>query len=451
MVSTLITTLLMTTGNSLLSGDDTILPRKASFGGQLAEATPNDTEGSPQVSGALVVRVLPQQTAQLLGVQEKDVILKLNNQTISGSRSLIAELKSVFGGQQLSLEVWRPGEKKVIKLTGKAIERAKQKSTEEYTVQYSSVESLGKRIRVITTIPKVKQKSAAIFLMGGIGSYSIDGEFSNTAYGNVLESFAKSGFATVRVDKPGQGDSQGPAEYTDLLFDEEADAYLQALRAAKKNPSINADNIIVFGHSMGGCFGPLVASQESVKGLAVYGTVAKSWYEYTLENERRQSLLAGARPDEIEAEIKESTQVFFRVFEEGMSIATIESKYPELKEALNSRFPDKKTYSGVGLPFFQQLAKKNMMSYWAKVDAKTLVMYGENDFISGEGDHKMIADAMNIFKPKSSEFKIIPASDHGFFETTSPLDSRMKWGKPGNKVNPAMLKTFTDWVTKTVG
>jgi pimeloyl-ACP methyl ester carboxylesterase len=425
------------------------LPRKAALGSQLTEATSDDLKGTFQKTAAKVVRVLPDLTAQSLGLKDGDVILKLNDQEISASKDVIAGMRKILGGQELKVEIWRPSEKKVLKLRGTAKERPKQKDTSDYRVLYQTVNSNGKKLRVITTIPNQAKKSPAIFLIGGIGSYSVDGEFAAVPYGSILESFAKNGYATIRIDKPGQGDSEGPDTYTDLTFDVESDAYLQALRFTKQNESIQSDKIVIFGHSMGGCFGPVVASQEPVRGIAVYGTVGKSFYEYTIENERRQGLLAGSKPDEVEAEIVESRKVFFHLFEEGLSLLEIKSKYPDLTNAIQNRFPDGKTYSGVGLPFFQQLAKKNLMSYWAKTSAKTLVMYGENDFISGESDHRHIADSINAFRPGNAEFKLIPRSDHGFFETTSPRDSMVKWGKPGNKVNPAMLTTLTAWVKAT--
>ena len=45
--------------------------------------------------------------------------------------------------------------------------------------------------------------------------------------------------------------------------------------------------MFIFGHSMGGVFGPILASEIPIRGIAVYGTVAKTWTEYCLENWRR--------------------------------------------------------------------------------------------------------------------------------------------------------------------
>ena len=62
-------------------------------------------------------------------------------------------------------------------------------------------------------------------------------------------------------------------------------------------PSIDQDKILIFGHSMGGCEGPIIATEFPVKGIAVYGTVTRTWHEYMLENLRRQAPLAGTSPN----------------------------------------------------------------------------------------------------------------------------------------------------------
>ncbi len=44
---------------------------------------------------------------------------------------------------------------------------------------------------------------------------------------------------------------------------------------------------------MGGAFGPMIAAENPVKGLAVYGVAARTWFEYLLDTLRYQGLVAG--------------------------------------------------------------------------------------------------------------------------------------------------------------
>ena len=64
----------------------------------------------------------------------------------------------------------------------------------------------------------------------------------------------------------------------------------QGLKALAAYDFVDRDNIVIFGHSMGGVMAPLIAAEAPVKGIAVYGTVAKTWYEYFGENFRRQAM-----------------------------------------------------------------------------------------------------------------------------------------------------------------
>lgn len=60
------------------------------------------------------------------------------------------------------------------------------------------------------TRPKTPGRYPAVLLVGGLGCYSLDGELMRDAgYGPVLKTLLQHGFATMRVEKTGEGDSEG--------------------------------------------------------------------------------------------------------------------------------------------------------------------------------------------------------------------------------------------------
>ena len=395
--------------------------------------------------GLEVTRTVPGGSADALGLKAGDILVSVGKEKVGEKKPLPPVISRYYANQPIELKVIR--DRKTVSLKGTLKERPRQIS-DDFTVEYSQVVSRGKRIRVITTRPKGDGKFPALFLIGGIGAYSVDGNFSSIAYGNVLEPVAKAGFATVRIDKPGQGDSEGPA-YADLKFGDEQDAYLQALRYAKHLSYIDPNRIAIFGQSMGGTFGPLIAAQEPVAGLAVHGTLAKSWVEYWVENVRRQSALAGASPADIDADQKKLSALNTFLFYEKMSPAQIVRRHPEMKEFVAAQIPDGKTISGVGIPFFQELADQNLMKAWSEVKAPVLVFWGENDFISTRWDHEYIVDTLNRKNPGSATLRVLEQSDHGFFRTSSPRDSMERWGK-GSPHNPNIEEALIDWLRKTL-
>jgi hypothetical protein len=361
---------------------------------------------------------------------------------------VIQTLSSKRAGQEASFVFRRGDETKNV--SGSLIGRPLQKP-DGFEVVYDQVVSKGNRIRIIITLPDGNTEPApTLFMIGGIGAYSIDGDFATSPYGKVLDPIAKGGYATVRVEKPGMGDSEGPAAYTDLMFDDELDAYIQALRLIKTNPRINKDRIVIFGHSMGGAFGPLVAQAEPVKGIMVHGTMSKTWTEYVIENTRRQYLLAGASPGDLDEAMKGTTSLAKYLFIDGMSPTEIQEKVPALVPTLRGMIPDGKTYSGVNIKFFQQLAQKNLPAAWEKFDGSVLALWGENDYISTEWDHSFIAEIVNRRTPGKGTFKVVPQSDHGFFKTSSPQDSRSKWGRPGNMFNQNIVEILAEWIKTNI-
>ncbi len=390
--------------------------------------------------------MIPGTTAEALRLLPGDVILSLNGTKITTVPEVMAQMRSVMGSHPISARIIRDG--KNLELTGTAIEKPKQKG-DGFTVQYSQVLSQGKRIRVIATHPNGPGPYPTIFMIGGIGSYSMDGEYSAISYGNILGQFAKD-YAIIRTDKPGQGDSEGPP-YAELLFDTELDAYLQSMRLTKSFPFVDKNRIAIFGHSMGGVFGPLVAQTEKVAGLAVSGTISKTWMEYILENTRRQSILGGAQAEAVDKEIFDLAAVSQHLFYEDMSTKEIIRKYPKLKEAVNAQIPDGKTYSGVGLGFWQQLAKKNMPAAWLKTNTKVLALWGSTDFISTQWDHEYIANIINQKTPSSAEYFVVPKSDHGFSNTATMKESMEKWGTGKAAFNPNIVEILRAWFKRTIG
>jgi pimeloyl-ACP methyl ester carboxylesterase len=306
-------------------------------------------------------------------------------------------------------------------------------------VVYDQVKVGDRRIRVIITHPQGVGPFPTLFLIGGIGAYSVDAPFASAPYGNVLGPIAKSGYATIRVEKPGQGDSEGPV-YTDLLFEDELKAYVGAMKLAKTLTVVDKNRIAVFGHSMGGTFGPLLFAEEPFAGLAVNGTLARTWLEY----------LAGSPAAQVDQFMRPFATVNQLLFNDQWSLAEVKEKRPDLAPILTQISPDGKTMSGVGIPFFQQLAKRNLGEAWGKVTVPTLVTWGENDFISGESCHVMIRDIVNTAKPGVAEYVKLSNSDHGFNETASFRDSMTTWGQPGGKFNANIVETLKSWLDRTL-
>jgi uncharacterized protein len=424
------------------------LLRKGALGVELRPPTEDEakTLGAIPDLGMVVTRVVPGLTAEGWKLQPGDIIIKIGEDPVKRGVPVQSILAKHRTGQAISVDVVRGS--KIQKFTTNFVEKPRQKE-EGMTIVYDQVLAGKNRIRVIATHPKAPGKYPTVMLIGGIGAYSVDSNFDRMPYGDIMGAIAKAGYATIRIDKPGQGDSDGP-NYSDLKFSEEREALLQGLRLAKTFEFVDKDNIAIFGHSMGGILGPEVASKEAVKGVAAMAFAIKSWFEYSLENTRRQVLLGGADPVEVEDYIKQLTSAYYYLYEKQMTPAAIIEAYPELKPIIQSFSPDLDTTSGVGIHFFQEIARSNRMEYWSKFTGEALLLYGENDFVCAEWDHQYVADFLNSKRPGSAKFVKVPKTDHFFTATTSYKDSFQRGMQPGQKKSEETVPILLPWLDKVL-
>lgn len=414
------------------------------LGAQLLVATDEVRSAAGIDSGVLIGAVTPNTTASVGGLAQGDIVYSIDGKEVGSPQEAVATVSGIPVGSRFEVRLVRSRQRQTLSMT--MLEKPRDKGA-NYEVIYDHVVSNGRRIRTMVSKPTKPGKHPVFFLIQGLGNFSLDNPIGTGAYADIIKPFVDEDWVTVRVDKPGQGDSEG-GPTADEDFDAELDCYRQALKAIKKYDFVDPDRIFIFGHSMGGCFGPIVASEEKVAGIAVYGTVLKTWTEYWLENVRRQQLLGGANFTQVHDNLQNISRFMHYLLKERLSAETIKERHPDLQSTVNQNVPDGKHMSTRTVEFWRQLDSKNFASYWERVDAHVLAMWGENEFISTKEDHGMIAEIVNSKRPGTAEFVIVKESDHGFFKTTSAADSHRKWGQPGSEFNPEVLRLLKEWFNK---
>ena len=89
----------------------------------------------------------------------------------------------------------------------------------------------------------------------------------------LVRTIATRGYVTMRVEKSGVGDSEGPP-CGEIGYSQELEGYGAALAALKRHPSVDSDKVYLLGISLGGVFAPVLAGGNPVRGIIVYGTPA---------------------------------------------------------------------------------------------------------------------------------------------------------------------------------
>jgi dienelactone hydrolase len=395
--------------------------------------------------GIAIDQVIPGSTAEAAGFQAGDVLVALNGTKITGANEFVRMIGGRKAGEGITIDL-RRGEaarQEKITLKGRPLE-----TSDAFEVVYGAVPSRAGRLRTILTRPKGEGKHPAVFLIQGVGLFSVDNPIGALAsYKTIADDFTRRGYVTLRVDKPGCGDSEGgPAR--DVDFDTELDGYRQALKMLKARGDVDAERVVLLGHSMGGVMAPLLAVEIPVRGIIVYGTIARTWTEYMLENSRRQLELADIDPSAIDQQLRDDAALLTYLYGEKLSPKEIVARSPRLRPLLEQSITEDRYFVDRSLTFFRQLADKNLGAAWESFTGHALAIWGKADFVSNEDDHALIARIVNRDHPGHGTFLAMDGIDHGFNRAASRRESfeRGRSRQPG-EFNPAILDVCRAWIS----
>ncbi|HEX4387968.1 MAG TPA: alpha/beta hydrolase [Steroidobacteraceae bacterium] len=312
------------------------------------------------------------------------------------------------------------------------------------TVRYEAIRTAdGQRLRTIVTHPeRPAGRMPTIFVVGWLSCDTIEappGSADGTK--RMLQTLAQiPGFATVRLEKAGVGDSEGDCSRTDFIA--ELTAYRQAFKRLKDYPFVDPDRMFLFGMSNGAGFAPLVAEGAAIRGYVVDGGWVKTWFEHMLEIERRRLALAGRPPAELNALMKREEQLYSAYLLERRSPHEIFASHPELRILWEG--PDEQQY-GRPVAYYQQLQDLDLIAAWSAVRVPVLALHGEYDWIMSRADIELVADLVNRNIPGSAEFAELPHTGHTFENYTS-LQSA--FGGTQLPFDDALASRVTAWLTR---
>ena len=312
------------------------------------------------------------------------------------------------------------------------------------TVLYDAIrDGAGNRLRVIATHPdRPEGRYPVIFIAGWLSCDTVEARAGSTdATQLVLQSMAKlPGFATVRLEKAGVGDSEGSCAASD--FKAELAAYQQAFRHLSSYAFVDTTAIFLFGISNGGGFAPLVANGAPVKGYVIDGGWVKTWYEHMLEIERRRLSLAGHRPNEINSLMKSVEALYSAYLLEGKSPTEIFAARPQLKGLWEG---DSNQQYGRPPTYYQQLQGLDLMAAWSEVRVPVLALHGEYDWIMSGSDIQLMVELVNRNSPGAAQFLELAHTGHTFEHYDS---QRAAFAGAAGPFDQSIAKTVGDWFTR---
>jgi pimeloyl-ACP methyl ester carboxylesterase len=281
-------------------------------------------------------------------------------------------------------------------------------------VQYDFVSnSRGDKLRTFITKPKnATGKVPAIFFVGWLSCDSVEYVTESDGFGALIRRLIdQSGYATIRMDKPGVGESTGtPCAKSD--FQGELEGYRAAFDSIRKYDFIDPERVFVVGLSNGGGVCPLVSQDHHVAGFVAAASWGRTWYEHMLENERVRLTTGRKSAAEVNDAVKTFTQFYDLYLIQGETPGEIIRQHPQW-QPLWYDAPDGQY--GRPAAFYQQLQAVNLGEAWQKVTAApVLVIHGAADTIMSHADSVAIADIVNAAHPRRARFVEVPGMTHDF-------------------------------------
>jgi photosystem II stability/assembly factor-like uncharacterized protein/pimeloyl-ACP methyl ester carboxylesterase len=412
------------------------LQRKVQFGARVEYVTENGSSGCK-------VQKVARGTSVVLKLQEKDLILKIGNSTFASTDEFIRLFTNYSPGQEVQLTVLR-GKKKIV-LKANAVARPYE-TDDNAMVIYDEANYKEGQLRVIINKPFKENKLPAMLFIPGYTCSSIDELTKDHPYKRIVDAYVDAGYVTLRIEKSGLGDSKNtpPCESCDLF--DEIENFEVGLKKLKSLPYVDTNQIIIVGHSMGGIIVPAISARHNIAGVVVYGTTAKSWFEYQIEMYRIQNALAGMNPIEVEKSVIEQYDLNYRYFVKKEKLEDI-AKDPKADSVLRTFWQ----YDGNGkiysrnAEYWRQIQDYPHLENWKNTTAKVLVQFGESDFQAfSKADHQQIVNTVNHFHPGNATLMTFPSTDH-FFAKSGTMQEAY------NKFSNGQIQQLFDEYNQEVG
>jgi pimeloyl-ACP methyl ester carboxylesterase len=422
-------------------------------GGSLGSYIHPNEEGE----GIRIGKVLPDGTAEQIGLKENDILFSVNGTTVNSVPQIVAMTRTWRENDDLKVTLIREQDM-MMNIEGKVKGKPKESSTHGQVI-YGSVPYEQGQLRSILNLPEGIANPPVVFYIQGYSCYSIDFYYNEKdPLRQWVEDLVEKGFAVFRMEKPGMGDSENTGNCTSIGYNEEVAAFTAGLRTLKEHESIDSNNIFLFGHSLGGITAPLMASQEKVRGIINYGSVSTSWYEYLIKVLREQEVTTGS-PNfmEIEQNTRARIPLLHDYLVKKLSLDELLNK-PGYEELMSSGLPlwDGKLFIGRNFSFMPEVNDANLTEALAKSACPVLAISGEYDIAVVDSEWAgQVAEIVNHFHPGFGSSLILPKTQHSFIKVPSMEEyvqlrneNLFNNAYMSEHYNPALVEEMSKWINK---
>ncbi len=391
------------------------LPRRGYLGFEV-EAVPGET---PEARERWVVSEIDAESPADEGtLQIGDEILELDGLIVESLADLRARSGRRQAGDEAHFTVTREGRPLELVLVAAAMPAEKLKRG---TLEWGEVPWIWRgetlRARALWTLPSAPPW-ALLWLLPSATWISQESSLTPSDPNlQLIDDLTAAGIATLRVDRSGLGDSEGPAPrhldfFAEMTLWQTAWDYYFAREIPGTPPRF------LYGRSLGGMLAPLLAQKEGLSGLIVWGTSPKSWHEASLKSFRQQLEQSGATGEHLDQKWTHVRELLEMVYGQDLTPEEAHARSPHLKETLPSEFRGPFIHDRVA-SFFHQLNHAEVEKAWSNVKCPVLALHAEYDILTQAEDLHALVQATG----KNARFLSVPGVDHFMHERASMEDA----------------------------
>ena len=303
------------------------------------------------------------------------------------------------------------------------------------------------------TLPQGSAKHPAIMLIAGSGPNHRDSYFGgHRPFAVIADYLTRQGYIVLRSDKRGVYKSSGDFQTATLAdFVADAEAALQFLTS---HPRVDADNIILLGHSEGSLVSVMAASAQPVQGIISLAGPGMSVLDILLLQDQTEPAAKGATQAETDILLGFS-QRFYQMILATPSGEARKQKALAMYEGLAGTEAEVvgrwvNTNSGtlsIGAAesdSLYELLQQNPLPYWQQFTGEALILNGSKDSqVPAEPNVAGIVAAINPAQAHV-ESEIISGLNHMF--QTAETGANDEYASIEQTISPAVLSKISQWL-----
>ncbi len=394
------------------------LKRKGALGIQAEPISDSllQVQGWGERKGIYVSKVLPETTAEQLKLKTGDILFEINGTPVSGLRVLRQLSQNLRVGEPIQIKF---GSNKTLKEASGYVVARHLETSAVGEVIYDEIQYNNSYIRSIVHKPYGNKRYPAIFFIQGFACVSVELPYSTShPTQQLIDGWVKEGYVVYRIEKPGVGDSDDKTDCYKIDYGQEVAAFQTGLNALKKYRFVDSTDIFLFGQALGGITAPLLGAENKIKGIMVYGSIIRPWFEYIMEARRQQNVLFSSDYSNLDADTKDLTPIYYDWLVNGKTLDQLMNNpvyQPILASESNPLQIGNGTMYGRHPSFYYDLNHQPLFDAWKRANTNVIAFHGECDLQSIDAsESETIADIVNYYSPGKGQYKMLKNTEQNF-------------------------------------